>query len=90
MKTVAIIQARMGSSRLPGKVLKDLGGLPVLEWVVRAAQQTPGVCNTVVATTNLPADDIIESWCTKKNIMLHSQMIGAFLNLNSPEVSREK
>ena len=71
MKTVAIIQARMGSSRLPGKVLKDLGGLPVLEWVVRAAQQTPGVCNTVVATTNLPADDIIENWCTKKNIMLH-------------------
>ena len=34
----AVIQARAGSTRLPGKVLQDLGGRPVLEWVVRAAR----------------------------------------------------
>ena len=42
MKTVAIIQARMGSTRLPGKVLADLAGKPVLAWVVRAARAALG------------------------------------------------
>lgn len=38
MRINAVIQARAGSSRLPAKVLADLGGRPVLEWVVRAAR----------------------------------------------------
>ena len=36
MNTIAVIQARMGSTRLPGKVMRPLCGHPVLEWVVRA------------------------------------------------------
>ena len=43
MTTIAIIQARMGSSRLPGKVLEDLAGRPVLGWVVDAARAVPGI-----------------------------------------------
>ena len=39
MTTIAVIQARMGSTRLPGKVLMDLGGIEVLAWVVRAARK---------------------------------------------------
>lgn len=68
MKTVAIIQARMGSTRLPGKVLADLGGRPVLSWVVDAAKAIPGVNNVVVATTDNNNDDPIVAWCETNNV----------------------
>ncbi len=51
MSVVAIIQARMGSTRLPGKVLADLAGRPLLERVVERARAIPGVARVVVATT---------------------------------------
>jgi glutamate-1-semialdehyde 2,1-aminomutase len=63
MKTVAVIQARMGSTRLPGKVLQNLGGKPVLKWVIEAAQAAPGVDETIVATSTNPADDIVVQKC---------------------------
>lgn len=53
----AVVQARTGSSRLPGKVLRPLGDAPVLAWVVRAAQAAAGVDRVVVATSDAPADD---------------------------------
>lgn len=53
----AVVQARTGSTRLPGKVLRPLGGRPVLDWVVTAAQKAPGVDQVVVATSGDPADD---------------------------------
>lgn len=52
----AVIQARASSTRLPGKVLRRLGGRSVLGWVVRAARATPGVDGVVVATSDDPAD----------------------------------
>jgi glutamate-1-semialdehyde 2,1-aminomutase/spore coat polysaccharide biosynthesis protein SpsF len=67
-KVVAIIQARMGSTRLPGKVMMDLGGHPVLEWCVRAARAAPGVDEVWVATTTQPADDVIAGWCQVNGI----------------------
>lgn len=63
MKTVAIIQARMGSTRLPGKVLMHLEGPSVLERVVTAAEQAHGVDQVWVATTSSPKDDPIVDWC---------------------------
>lgn len=68
MKVVAIIQARMGSTRLPGKVMMNLGGRPVLNWVWRACYQAPGVDEVWIATSTLPADDVIEDWCKKHGI----------------------
>lgn len=53
---LVIVQARMGSTRLPGKVLRDLGGRPVLGWVLRAAAAA-AVGDVVVATTHLAEDD---------------------------------
>jgi spore coat polysaccharide biosynthesis protein SpsF len=63
MTIVAIIQARMGSTRLPGKVLRDLAGAPLLERVVRRAEAVEGVGAVVVATSVNPADDAIEALC---------------------------
>lgn len=59
MRTVAIIQARMDSQRLPGKALMEIGDRTILEWVIRRAEQIHGVDEVVVATTTLPEDDAI-------------------------------
>lgn len=56
-KVVAIIQARMGSERLPGKVLLDIEGQSMLERVVARVKQSRLVNKTVVATTTNPNDD---------------------------------
>jgi spore coat polysaccharide biosynthesis protein SpsF len=63
MKIVAIIQARMGSTRLPGKVLMDLGGKTVLARVVSRLQRARRVDEIVVATTDSVADDAIVREC---------------------------
>lgn len=58
---VAIIQARMGSTRLPGKVLADLGELPLLAHVISRAQRISGIDRVIVATTtdnNQPIVDV--------------------------------
>lgn len=67
-KTIAIIQARMGSTRFPGKVMKDLAGKPVIAWVVEAAQRAQGVDMVVVATSKLKQDDLIVKWCDRERI----------------------
>lgn len=58
MKYAAMIQARCGSSRLPGKILMDLDGKPVLQWVVERVQKSKYVDEVVVVTSvdkqNLP------------------------------------
>ena len=63
MKIVAIIQARTGSTRLPGKVLKDLAGEPMLARVVNRVRQARRVDEVVVATTELPGDDVLARLC---------------------------
>src|SRR5581483_9533029 len=57
------VQARMGSSRLPGKVLADLAGKPVLAWVVRAARAALGIDEVWVATSTATSDDAVAAWC---------------------------
>ena len=54
VNTVAVIQARMGSTRLPGKVLADLGGRSVLARVVRRTARAHELDAVWVATTELP------------------------------------
>lgn len=65
---VSVVQARMGSSRLPGKVLLPLGGATVLERMLdRVARATLGGTR-VVATTTAPADDDIEALCGRAGV----------------------
>lgn len=62
-KVVAVVQARMGSTRLPGKVMLPAAGRPLLQRMldrVRAARELDAV---VVATTRLAVDDSIRSLC---------------------------
>jgi spore coat polysaccharide biosynthesis protein SpsF len=59
----AIVQARMGSTRLPGKVLMDLGGEPVLARVVNRVRRATLVADVVVATTGSAADEAIVREC---------------------------
>jgi spore coat polysaccharide biosynthesis protein SpsF len=56
---IGIIQARTGSTRLPRKVLRDLGGRPVLAWVVAAARESLVCDEVIVATTTEPDDDAV-------------------------------
>jgi spore coat polysaccharide biosynthesis protein SpsF len=66
-----IIQARIGSTRLPGKVLKELCGKPVLWHVWNRLCRAKKVDNIIIATTILPEDDSIQSFCEEYNIPFH-------------------
>lgn len=60
-KNIAIIQARMGSTRLPGKVLKDISGKSQLEWVIDRVSQSKRIDKVIVATTTNSEDDPIRA-----------------------------
>ena len=60
-RVVAILQARMGSSRLPGKVLASVIGQPMLALIVKRVLPARYINQLVVATTQLPQDDLIEA-----------------------------
>lgn len=60
MKIGLIIQARMGSTRLSGKVMKDLFGKTVLEHVIDRVKQSKTINEIIIATTENTTDDIIE------------------------------
>ncbi len=61
MKTVAIVQARMSSSRLPGKIMRLVLGKPLLELLVERLKRASRVNEVVIATTTNDGDDQVES-----------------------------
>lgn len=63
-----IIQARMGSTRLPGKVLKDIAGRPMLAHVLRRVERAELSDEVVIATTVGESDDPIVSFCEEKGV----------------------
>jgi spore coat polysaccharide biosynthesis protein SpsF (cytidylyltransferase family) len=65
VRTVALIQARTGSTRFPGKVMADLGGRPLLALVLERAARAPGLDEVAVATTDLARDDVIAELCAR-------------------------
>lgn len=67
-KNLCIIQARMGAARLPGKVLKKVKGLTLLEYEISRVKQAKEINKIVVATSDKNADDKIEKLCKKINI----------------------
>lgn len=68
MKTVAIIQGRMNSRRLPGKILADVVGAPLIAHVIRRAETSGVFHDVVLATTADRSDDPVEAFCASHGI----------------------
>ncbi len=68
MNIVAIIQGRMGSSRLPGKVMVDIAGKPMLFHVVNRIRKAKKIDLVAVATSMHASDDPISHYCSEEHI----------------------
>ncbi len=69
MRVVGTIEARMGSTRLPGKSLMEIyGGMPLIEAVTERFRMCRNVDAVWVATTTEPADDAIAQWCRANEV----------------------
>ncbi len=68
MKANAIIQARCGSTRFPGKVFATIDGKPLLWHVVNRLTYAKKIDKIVVATTDAANDDQIEAWCKENDV----------------------
>lgn len=66
--TGIILQARMGSTRLPGKILKDIGGKTLLGHIVHRLGFLRNPAKLVIATSALPADDAVEKFCAGRGV----------------------
>src|SRR5712692_2461671 len=66
MKTVCIVQARMGSTRLPGKVLQPILHRPMLCWVINRVKRCRLIDDVVIATTTATQEDPIVDFCTSQ------------------------
>lgn len=62
---LCIIQARMGSERLPGKVMKELGGKPIIEHVLSRVSGSNTVDRVVLATSDKPSEKVMVDYLTK-------------------------
>ncbi len=63
-----VVQARMGSTRLPGKVLRPVGHLPLLGHVIGRLSQLSQPWPVVVATSTATPDDAIVEWCQRAGV----------------------
>jgi spore coat polysaccharide biosynthesis protein SpsF len=71
MRTVAIVQARMGSSRLPGKVLADIAGDTMLARVVMRLRAARRIETVVIATSTAAIDDVVAHEATRLGAGVH-------------------
>jgi spore coat polysaccharide biosynthesis protein SpsF len=69
MTTAIIVQARMGSSRMPGKVIQDLAGRPVLDHVLRRCASIPGADVVVCAIPSPAENDVLETIALKSGAL---------------------
>ena len=71
MNTIAIIQARMGSTRLPGKTMLPLDGKHVIERDIERVSRAESITETVVATSELTADDILDRYAERSGATVY-------------------
>jgi len=68
MKTGIIIQARMGSERLSGKILKEVNGKPLLWYLIERLRLCKTISQIVLATSISPENDIVEQFCRDNQV----------------------
>ncbi len=90
MKTIAIIQARMSSTRLPGKVLKLAAGRTLLDRMVERVRKATQVNATWVATTTDPSDDELVQFCLEHDIPVYRGSLQDVLDRYYQLAKREK
>lgn len=71
MKIVGIVQARMGSTRLPGKVLKQVNGKPLLQYQIERMKRSKLINDLVIATTEQDLEEPILELCTKLDVAVY-------------------
>jgi spore coat polysaccharide biosynthesis protein SpsF len=70
-RVVAVIEARMGSSRLPGKSLRPLAGAPLVQRVAERARRARSLDAVVIATTTSPKDDVLARHMEQAGFPVH-------------------
>ncbi len=83
-KTAVVIQARTGSKRFPGKVMADLGGKPMLKFMLDRLRPLEDECDLWVATTTEPEDDVIS------DALCHNEVIRCYRGSKLDVLSRFK
>ena len=68
-KVNAIVEARMGSTRLPGKTLMPLAGQPAIKLLLERLSRAHGIDTIVLATTTNPEDDVLEEFCRDNQVV---------------------
>ena len=76
MAVTAIVQARTDSTRLPGKVLREVGGKPVLAYLLERLEHATLIDDIVVATSDDPSDDDLTAFCRTTEVDCHRGSFG--------------
>lgn len=68
MRVGVVVQARMSSRRVPGKVLREVGGKPMLQYLLESLEQCRELDDLCVATSVEPSDDAVAAWCHDRGL----------------------
>lgn len=89
---VAIVQARMSSTRLPGKTLADLEGKPLIERVIARISLSKRLEKVVLATSTNPTDDPLAEWAARRSVRLYrghlDDVLGRYADCAAAENAR--
>ena len=84
-EAIVVLQARMSSSRFPGKVMSIVNGKPIIEWQIRRIQNARTIKRVVVATSTDPSDDILDSYLTGIGVEVYrgdlNNVISRYVNI---------
>ena len=79
IKVLAVIQARMGSKRFPGKILKKINGLTIIEIISQRLSRSKLIDEVIVATSSEKKDDKLVKYLKKKKLNIQEEMKEMFL-----------